>query len=178
MFIQQILYKNLFATLIITFMGFSFSRQLFARTNDLSPCATSYSLQAENQALISKRTFMPSVPHVPLPCDTDLAQPLPPEISAMLMDPQFPKTMDSLKKTAFSQGKILRIGAYELLPIGEKTFAYLYLNYKFNNEVNGVWQPYGSLTSQIIYTTDQNVKIDGLWFTPVAEPPGGATVGN
>jgi hypothetical protein len=112
--------------------------------------------------------------------EISLSQAMPKEISAMLTSAEFSQTIAILKKKAMEDGKSIRIEGYDVLVIGANTYAYLFLTVKQNTdaEAEGAWKAFGSLTSRIEYTKEQNPTLDGLWFSPISEPPGGATVGN
>jgi hypothetical protein len=114
---------------------------------------------------------------ISLPCLTEVTQQLPEEASAMLVSPDFAKQMSALNKSAKQRGHVLRLMGFTVYPIGAETYASFEISFRPINS-HGQWSPFGHLTSRIVYDQHSQITLEGLWYTPIATPPGGATVGN
>lgn len=114
---------------------------------------------------------------IPLPCFSEVSQQLPEEASAMLISPGFAKEMSALNKSAKQRGEALRLMGFTLSPIGEETYASFEISFR-PVKSHGPWSPLGRLTSRVVYDQHSQITIEGLWYTPIGTPPGGATVGN
>jgi len=102
----------------------------------------------------------------------------PTEISSMLLSSYFYQLNTSLQKEAKNRGQVLRLSGCSLLQIEKNTYGFLSLQIRPLNIKNQTWKPVGHIVSKIIYAPNGEINLDGMWFEPIAEPPGGATVGN
>lgn len=108
----------------------------------------------------------------------DLRGIVPPEVSATLVSPEFAKRIAEQSQLATESGRTLRIGVFEVYQIGENTYVLLSLETKLSTDLGGNWETFGSINSHIVVDPLGNLSVDGVWYTPNPEPPGGASVGN
>ncbi len=114
---------------------------------------------------------------IPLPCLSEVSQQLPEEASAMLISPGFAKEMSALNRAAKQRGEALRLMEFTVSPLGQETYASFSISSR-PLKSHGLWSPLGRLTSRVVYDQHSQITIEGLWYTPIGTPPGGATVGN
>ncbi len=103
---------------------------------------------------------------------------MPIEISSMLLSSNFYQLNSTLQANAQSQGQLLKIVGYSVLRMTQSTYGYIYLATRSINNDKSAWKPFGNIVSKINSTINGDLYLDGMWYEPIAEPPGGATVGN
>jgi len=102
---------------------------------------------------------------------------LSPEISAVLLTPEYAALIAVEVQKAKTLGKDLRITDVSVLKLDERTYVYLALSRRAQADLNG-WTPYGHIVAGIQYGPMGELTIDSLYFTPAGEMPGGGSVGN
>jgi len=102
---------------------------------------------------------------------------LSPEISAVLLTPEYAELITVEVRKAKASGKELRITDASVVRLEERTYVYLALSRRAQADLNG-WTPYGHIVAGIQYGPMGELTIDSLYFTPAGEPPGGGSVGN
>jgi citrate lyase gamma subunit len=106
------------------------------------------------------------------------AENIPAEISAVMLAPTYSQILQEQSALAKQLGKTLRATVYEVMHLDEKTVVQIQLATKFSADFAGQWTDAGSLVAFVSYGPLGEIMIDGLYFKPSADIPGGASVGN
>lgn len=104
---------------------------------------------------------------------------LSPEESAIIMSADFQKTLELVRADRQQRGELVRIVDFYTLNIPpDHTYIYVRLDAKKSASINGPYETIGNIVCGIKYGPMGEVILDGVYFSPVAEPPGGTSIGN
>lgn len=103
---------------------------------------------------------------------------IPQAVSAVFISPEYSSIIAKQTQIASTSGLVLRIDSFDVVTIGDSTFAYIFLATKFAADLNGSWTQAGSIVGNIQYGPMGEVLTDGVYFKPAEAGPGGASVGN
>lgn len=106
------------------------------------------------------------------------AENIPAEVSAVILAPGYSQILRKQLALAKQSGKTLRATAYDVVVIGDATIVSFKLATKFSADFGETWTEAGSLIAHISYGPLGEIVIDGLYFKPAEDIPGGASVGN
>jgi hypothetical protein len=107
------------------------------------------------------------------------SQPMPvsEEVSALLMSPQFSKTITQLRRD--TPGQLIRIKSISNVDLGSHgNFAQVHLVSKTAGDFQAKWRPMGEVIGVVFYGPMGAVFVESVYFKPGAIHPGGATVSN
>lgn len=111
----------------------------------------------------------------PVPASADPM--IPAEVSAVLLSPEYAAAVAAEVRKANAAGLELRINDFSIVRLDGPVYVYLNLSRRPRASLDG-WTAYGELVAGIQYGPMGEIRIDSLYFTPAAEVPGGASVGN
>lgn len=103
---------------------------------------------------------------------------VPPEISEILFAPEFGELLAKQRTLANQTGKSLRIIAFQIVDFGTSKYGYVDLATKTSADIQGQWEPAGSIVGKILSGPMGDIVLDGVYYQPPAALPGGASVGN
>lgn len=94
-----------------------------------------------------------------------------PELSAVLLSPEFSDVTQELKNEAEQNGMILQLSEFYSLNLGEKNYVYIAIKERISAEFNVQFQLKGELVAEIEYDLGGGIIINGIYFKPAATPP-------
>lgn len=109
---------------------------------------------------------------------TDLSQNISIEASTLLLNQGFAKIVKQRVKIASQSGRTLRIQSFSTLDLGRSKYIYAMLAEKKSAEIGGEWTAAGTIVGSLKNGPLDELTLDGVYFKPQEEGPGGASVGN
>jgi hypothetical protein len=103
---------------------------------------------------------------------------IPEEISAVLLSAEYGQLLQELLQNATRSGLELRITGFDVVQLGANKFAYVFLATRQLSTHENSWSPGGYITASVKPGSQGAVLIDGLWYTPPSDLPGGVSVGS
>lgn len=100
------------------------------------------------------------------------------EASTLLLNQDFAKIVKQRGRVAAHSGQSLRIQSFSILDLGPSKYVYALLAEKSLADIDGKWTAAGTIVGSFQVGPQGELTLDGVYFKPQEEGPGGASVGN
>lgn len=103
---------------------------------------------------------------------------VPSEVSALLQEANYQQILNQKTQAARESGHTLHVTSFDILDISPAKYIYVMLATSISADVTHNLTPAGAIVGSIHYGPLGEIGFDGIYFKPVEEGPGGASVGN